>query len=226
MNAPELLRFRLSVATDTDRPSIYRLRHDVFARELRQHGENTEEQLVDRLDTANVYILVKNGDDLVGHISVTPPGHHGYSIDKYVGRERLPFPVDDGTYEIRLLTVRHGHRGGSVAGILMLAAYEWILARHGTRIIALGRRELRSFYRKAGLLLVDVEVRSGAVTFDLMTATTERLNEVIRERRRSVVQRMLLTTEWDAADFPLAADPHVVSVRRVMTPSAEGFSTT
>ncbi len=34
-------RIRVAIATEEDRATIYRLRHSVYARELRQHPENT-----------------------------------------------------------------------------------------------------------------------------------------------------------------------------------------
>ncbi|MEQ1693568.1 MAG: GNAT family N-acetyltransferase, partial [Gemmatimonas sp.] len=200
-------RFRLCVATDADRPSIYRLRHDVFARELRQHGVNVEEQLVDPLDASNVYLLVKADDELVGHISVTPPGAHGYSIDKYVRREQLPFAVDDGTYEVRLLTVRDHHRGSPVALLLMLASLEWVAAIGGTRIMALGRREVLPFYQKAGLRTTGLQVQAGAVTFEVITATIEQLKVVAQNARRTLAERVRLSAEWDPDAIQPSASP-------------------
>src|SRR5205814_5645223 len=56
----------ISLATENDRRAIYRLRHDVYARELGQHRANDEHELRDSLDSANVYIVAKRGHDLAG----------------------------------------------------------------------------------------------------------------------------------------------------------------
>src|SRR6202162_966354 len=115
-------RIRIGPASDQDRAAIYRLRHQVYARELHQHAENAEERLTDALDSFNDYITASLDGEVVGFVSLTPPGHGRYSIDKYVAREELPFPLDDRLYEVRLLTVAALHRGRPIAGLLMYAA--------------------------------------------------------------------------------------------------------
>lgn len=60
-----------------DRNGIYRLRHDVFARELQQHEENRLNSLSDSLDRFNYYITATMDQKLVGFISITPPGIDG-----------------------------------------------------------------------------------------------------------------------------------------------------
>src|SRR5438552_2673154 len=104
--------FSVSVASEVEREEIYRVRHEVYARELGQHPENAARLLRDSLDDGNVYIVAKVAGEMAGFVSVTPPGQPGYSIEKYFDRETLPFTVDDGLYEIRLLTVLRTHRGG------------------------------------------------------------------------------------------------------------------
>ena len=108
----------LSVATDEDRETIYRLRHDVYAYELGQHAVNGDGSLADALDAWNIYLVVKVGRDIAGFISLTPPGSAAYSIDKYFVRESLPFPVDNQLFEVRLLTVLKPHRGRELAALL------------------------------------------------------------------------------------------------------------
>ena len=98
-------RLTMRVARAADRPAIYRLRHAVYATELGQHAENTAGELRDPLDEFNEYILVCAEDEMIGLVSITPPGHGRYSVDKYVPRDELPVPVDGGLYEVRLLTV-------------------------------------------------------------------------------------------------------------------------
>src|SRR5438552_12307544 len=102
----------VSLACEAEREEIYRVRHEVYARELGQHPENAARLLRDSLDDGNVYIVAKVAGEMAGFVSVTPPGQPGYSIEKYFDRETLPFTVDDGLYEIRLLTVLRTHRGG------------------------------------------------------------------------------------------------------------------
>jgi len=157
------------LARDEDRAVIYGLRHEVYAGELRQHPENAARQLSDTLDRDNVYIVVTLGEGLAGFISITPPGLGLYSVDKYLRRDQIPFALDDRTYEIRILTVAARYRGGIVAALLMYAALRWVESHGGTRIIAIGRREVRDIYIKAGLQPHGDEFRSGSVDFVLMS---------------------------------------------------------
>ncbi len=175
--APDHTRVVLSVADAYDRDAIYRLRHEVYARELGQHAANTANRLRDALDDWNIYLVAKVAGKIAGFVSLTPPGRAGYSIDKYVSRDALPFPFDDRLYEIRLLTVLKPYRGSDLATLLMYAAFRWVEAHGGTRVVAIGRREVVAMYLRCGLEPVGLTVQSGAVTYDFLQATTIALGE-------------------------------------------------
>ena len=285
--AQDRLGLTVSVATHADREGIYRLRHEVYARELGQHAANQAAELKDALDGWNIYLVARQGSQIAGFISVTPPGriaNNGsrtpsstgptppggfleigavgpapgvskaigevaadvsrrkylrlkspvsltgsqvataptdvggyskaefitspaggsaephYSIDKYVSREALPFPFDNRLYEIRLLTVVKPHRGREVATLLMYAAFRWVEAHGGTRIVAIGRREVVDMYVRSGLKPVGMSVQAGAVTYDVLQATTEAL----RERMKNfggLLERLETKTAWHL-NFP------------------------
>jgi GNAT superfamily N-acetyltransferase len=134
-------KLRIALATSLDRDIIYKLRHDVFAVELGQHPANAEVRLSDPLDEFNTYVIATLRGEIAGFISVTPPGS-SYSIDKYLSRDELPFRVDGGLYELRLLAVRPARRGSEILPALIYAAFRWVEAQGGDRIIAIGRREI------------------------------------------------------------------------------------
>src|SRR3954453_329692 len=79
-------KLSISVADDLERNEIYRLRHEVYARELGQHAVNAAGCVRDGLDDLNTYIVAKNGNAIAGFISITSPGKGYYSIDKYFSR--------------------------------------------------------------------------------------------------------------------------------------------
>src|ERR1041385_9057784 len=135
-------RVLLSVASQEDQETIYRLRHEVYARELGQHALHWTGSLRDSLDESNTYLVAKLGCQIAGFISITPPSAGRFSIDKYVAREALPFPFNQQLFEIRLLTVLRPHRGRELAMLLMYAAFRWVEAHGGTRVVAIGRREV------------------------------------------------------------------------------------
>jgi histidinol-phosphate/aromatic aminotransferase/cobyric acid decarboxylase-like protein len=171
----------IRVATDADREVIYRLRHDVYARELGQHAINAQGRLTDALDSFNTYIVGEVGGQIAGFISITPPQGPGYSIDKYFRRADLPLSFDDGLYELRLLTVVPRHRQGPLAGLLMREAFRWVRDHGGRWIVIIGRRELVDLYRRVGMKPLGKSVQSGSVTFDLMAATVEDVDEATRQ---------------------------------------------
>ena len=186
---------RIALATPEDREAIYRLRHDVYARELHQHPENAECRLTDAIDAFNECFAATIDGKLVGCISVTPPGHEKYSIDRYLSRDELPFPCDEKLYEVRLFTVDSRHRGSSLAALLMYTALRWVESQGGLRIIAIGRREILGLYRRAGLRPLGRRIQSGAVQFELMTATIDELREGFPQFRR-LIEKLEVSVDW------------------------------
>lgn len=198
---------KLAVADNSDRQSIYRLRHEVYARELGQHPPNDLERLTDELDLFNIYLVAKQEDRVVGFISVTPPGGR-FSIDKYLNRAQLPFQLDGSVYEIRILTVcqDHRHDGRGIALVLMLAALRWIESQGGRRIVAIGRLEVIRLYNQIGMKLLGLRMSRGRVTFELMTATTDELSRCVQKRERTF-RRAVASVDWKLSPPPFRPAP-------------------
>lgn len=197
---PLAQRIILAVATPADRDEIYRLRHEVYAAELGQHSKNIAGELQDKLDDINTYLVARLDNQIAGFISITPPNLRGYSIDKYVARSALPFEFDDRLYEIRLLTVTKSFRGRELATLLMYAAFRWIEARGGTRIVAIGRREVVEMYLRSGLIPTGRSVQSGAVTYDLLHGSIDSIRERIKGFG-GLIERVEGKTDWQL-NFP------------------------
>jgi histidinol-phosphate/aromatic aminotransferase/cobyric acid decarboxylase-like protein/GNAT superfamily N-acetyltransferase len=197
---PATPSIELSLADERDREAIHQFRHEVYARELGQHHVNPAGRLRDALDDWNFYLVAKVGGEIGGFISITPPGRPSYSIDKYFPRATLPFVFDDKLYEVRLLTVLRPHRGRELATLLMYAALRWVEAHGGEQVVAIGRREVLELYLKAGLEPTGHSARSGAVTYDLLHATTVALRERLREFS-GLLGRLEEKTDWQLS-FP------------------------
>jgi histidinol-phosphate/aromatic aminotransferase/cobyric acid decarboxylase-like protein len=188
-------RIAISFASTEQREAIYRMRHAVYAEELAQHETNASGRLVDALDAFNHYLAASIDDHLVGFVSITPPGYGRYSIDKYAERSDLPFPFDDGLFEIRILTVDVEHRGSPLAGLLMYASLRWVEDHGGTRVVIIGRTEVADLYERVGMHRLGRSVTSGAVTFELMTATVAELRERLATFSRSL-RRLAPRVTW------------------------------
>ena len=195
------LRLTVAVAGRTARQQIYRLRHAVYARELRQYPENDAGRLSDAIDAHNIYIVARHRGAVIGFVSITPPQSGQFSIDKYLPRQVFPFPINHLVYEVRLLTVAQPYRGSPASGLLMYAALRWIEARGGRHIVAIGRREVMGLYRRVGLQPLGITVRCGAVTFEAMHATTNVLHEHLRALQ-SLLRRTVAKVDWQL-DVPL-----------------------
>ena len=194
-SAASSTRFTISVADAPDRDHIARLRHEVYARELGQHAVNPAARLRDALDDYNILLVARAGGEIAGFISVTPPGRGPFSIDKYFARAALPFTFDSKLYEIRILTVLKPHRGRELATLLMFAALRWVESHGGTRIVAIGRREVVDLYLRVGLRAVGLSTQSGAVTYDLLHASLDELQPHIAALS-DVFDRLQEHTDW------------------------------
>jgi histidinol-phosphate/aromatic aminotransferase/cobyric acid decarboxylase-like protein/N-acyl-L-homoserine lactone synthetase len=187
--------WEVAQASDTDRAEISRLRHQVYASELHQHAENAQQELHDALDDYNVMLVVRRGGRITGFVSLTPPSAPRFSVDKYFQRDDLPFPFDSDLYEVRLLTVVQDNRLSETASLLLYAAFRWVDSHGGTRIVAIGRREVLPLYVRIGMERLGISATSGAVHYELLLGKIEVLRSRL-EHFRPVVDRLKQRTQW------------------------------
>lgn len=199
--SPVSAHYELALATPEERGIIYHMRHEVYACEIGQHAVNDQQLLTDRLDASNIYIVARCEGEVAGFISLTPPASSSYSIDKYFSREQLPFAVDAGLYEVRLLTVRKVHRGTRLALLLMYAAFRWVESHGGTHITAIGRREIMPAYLKTGLKDCGLRVRCGEVSFHLLHETLAPMRQRL-EANAALLHAMEKQVCW-SLDIPM-----------------------
>ena len=191
----------LATADESDMEAIYGLRHDIYAIELGQHRHNDGCRLIDSLDKFNHYVVAKVGDDIAGFISITPPSGGYYSVDKYFDREDIPLPFDDRLFEVRILTVPRRFRGSLTVAALMYGALRWIEASGGVNLVAIGREGLTGLYEKAGFVSQGKRVRSGAVTYELLTGDIASCRRRLEANQR-IAERVENSVEW-RLDIPM-----------------------
>ena len=68
-------KIKVSIASEVDRKKIYKIRHDVYAKELGQHKKNSEMLLTDVLDEFNIYFVAKFSNAVLWI--------HPYSVNMY-----------------------------------------------------------------------------------------------------------------------------------------------
>lgn len=179
----------IRLADTTDRDKIYKIRHDVYAHEMQQHRPNEFKILKDELDEYNVYLVAELQGEIVGFISLTPPGRR-MSVDKYFKRSNMPFAVDEKLFELRLLTIVKHYRaqGRSLAAVLLITSALWAEAHGGTRVVATGHDEVLDFYRSLGAQPTGLKSQSGALVLELVTSLIsdlKRLGHKQLERTRA-----------------------------------------
>lgn len=179
-----------------DRMALYRARHDVYATELRQYDSRSDGVLPDHENVQALYIVASVNGEMAGFVGVTPPESPRFSVDSYMRRDEIPFPFDRRLYEIRALTVLRPFRGRLIAAVLMYAAFRWVESHGGSRILAIGRRDVMKMYLRVGLERVGRSFSSGAVTYELMTADVERLGAAL-SRFESSLNHLEKSVEWN-----------------------------
>ncbi|MGW7066705.1 aminotransferase class I/II-fold pyridoxal phosphate-dependent enzyme [Streptomyces sp. NPDC054855] len=195
---------QLRAATPEDLEWIHELRHRVYAQELGQHVPDPTGSLRDSLDGDNIYLVAARGTARIGFVSLTPPWLGRYALEKYLTRDELPLLTEDDLFEVRILTVEPRWRTTAAAPLLMYGALRWIAARGGRRVVAMGRTELLHMYLAVGLRPVGRTVRSGALTFEVLTGSVSELTKVTMDRHRTTLARLGAEVDWrlDAAFAP------------------------
>ncbi|WP_248843277.1 pyridoxal phosphate-dependent aminotransferase [Streptomyces virginiae] len=184
-------------ASPDDLVWIHELRHRVYAQELGQHAPRADKRLDDSLDhDGNIYLVAARGPIRVGFISLTPPWLGHYGIDKYLTRDDVPLLSSAGTFEVRILTVESHWRQTMIAPLLMYAALRWVSSRGGRNVVVLGRAELIPMYQAVGLRPLGRTVRSGAVTFEVLTGEVVELTQIAVNRYRGVLERFRSVVDW------------------------------
>jgi GNAT superfamily N-acetyltransferase len=140
-------------------------------------------------------VIAVQGGELIGFVSITPPGQARYSLDGYLPRSEWPFRASDSLYEIRLLTVIPEYRGGWLSAALMYAALRYIEAQGGREVMATGRKEVASIYRRVGLKEHGIEIQSGQVTYLLMSAALSEIR-ARADGMKAVIQRFRRSLDW------------------------------
>jgi hypothetical protein len=105
----------------------------------------------------------------------------------------------------------------------MLAALRWIEERGGGHVACIGRREVLRLYLRAGLHGTGIEVRAGAVAFEVLHAGVAELSGRV-SRYRGLLRRIERAVEWDL-DFPLRRPPACFHGGAFFEAIGEGFET-
>ncbi len=188
-------RLTIAQVSKSDQTAVNRIRHDVYASELEQFDLLESGSLPDRPEVISTYIKCECEGELIGFVGITPPSSPQYSIDHYIDRNQVSTVFDAHLYEIRALTVVGTARGSVAAPVLMYAAFRWIQAHGGKRIIAIGHTRVRPMYERLGMRSLGIRFSCGKLQYDILAAHTETIQQELT-RFAARLDRLEKQVDW------------------------------
>ncbi|MTD32011.1 aminotransferase class V-fold PLP-dependent enzyme [Planomicrobium sp. YIM 101495] len=101
------LTYKLASEPD-EMEGIHRLNYETFVEEIPQHQRNRERRLVDKFDKENIYLIAKDGEEVVGMIAVR--NNRPFSLDHKLEDLDRHLPEGAKPCEVRLLSVKKEYR--------------------------------------------------------------------------------------------------------------------
>jgi GNAT superfamily N-acetyltransferase len=192
----QLPRVRVAVASPDQRVAIMQICTQVYAAADPTGLPATPWDLAPVLDQQSVYLIATRTQQLLGFIGITPPTSPRYALETYIPREQIPVLFDAHTYELRLLTVDRAHQHSRLAALLMYAAFRWVEAQGGTRIVAVSRRDKLDLFEHVGLRPVGPAIRTATGEYLVLSATVSAMREA-QQPLSPFIQRLEAAVEWD-----------------------------
>jgi len=189
-------RVRVAIASPEQRVAIMRICADVYAAANTARSPATPWDLAPVLDQQSVYLIATRAQQLLGFIGITPPTSPRYALETYLPRDQLPIPLDAHVYELRLLTVDRAHRRSRLAALLMYAAFRWVEAQGGTRIVAVSQPDNLTLFQHVGLRPVGPAVQTDTGEYLILSATVSDMREAQRPLI-PFIQRLEDVVDWD-----------------------------
>jgi aspartate aminotransferase-like enzyme len=160
------------VATESSEfEQIFQLAYDTFVEEIPQHQPNPDRRHVDRFHGENTYLIVKDGDAVVGMLAIR--GDRPFSLDEKLGNVDPFLPAGRSVCELRLLAVRKDYRRGTVFRGLIDLLVSHGRARGFDLAIISGTLRQEKLYRHLGFVPFARRVGTTEAPFQPMYLTFE-----------------------------------------------------
>jgi hypothetical protein len=179
-----------------------RIIEEIDGRYFRMHLPQSDDAAVEQGRTLDGEIIVATqAGELAGYADVIAPGG-AYPIERHFRREQLPMAFDEGLFEVRIVVVGAEGPAEQPALSLAYAALRSIEHRGGTHVVSIARVDLIPFFRKLGLVPLELRLHSGVVEFEVMHASVP----VLRRRSGALateIEHLRSTLAWQ---LPFAFD--------------------
>lgn len=188
-------RVRLAVARPDQRVAIMQICAETYAAAPSAQS-TTPWDLAPVLDQQSVYLIATRGQEVLGFIGITPPTSPRYALESYLPRDQIPIAFDAHVYELRLLTVARAHQRSRLAAVLMYAAFRWVAAHGGTRIVAVSRRDNLTLFEHVGLRPIGPPVQTDSGSYMIVSATVDEMRRA-HQPLMPFIERLKDAVDWD-----------------------------
>jgi predicted GNAT family N-acyltransferase len=164
------LRFK-PVTTDDELRQIHQLNHKTFAEELGQYEISASGELIDRFHGSNTYFVAKDGDEVIGMISIN--SKLPFSIEKRLADPAATLAKFPAPSEIRMLAVKGEARNSIVAGGLFWQVFAEARRQSRTHLLISGITDRAEMYCSLGFRELGEAVPAGDVSYIPMVMTLD-----------------------------------------------------
>lgn len=127
---------------------IYKLNYETFVKEIPQHEKNQSGRLIDKFDQDNVYMIAKDGREVIGMIAVR--ANRPFSLDEKVDALDDYLSTDARPCEVRLLSVKSNYRKTRVFYQLVNMLVGYCLEKNYNMALISGTERQISLYKRMG----------------------------------------------------------------------------
>lgn len=151
---------------------IHALNYETFVEEIPQHERNAERRLVDKFDAENVYIIAKDGEEVIGMIAVRV--NRPFSLDHKIDGLDHYLPKGAKPCEVRLLSVRGRYRKSQVFYQMVNVLVEYCLEGDFNMALISGTDRQIKLYKRIGFEPFGEMVGTEGAMFQPMYLTKEK----------------------------------------------------
>lgn len=151
--------------------AIDKLNYKTFVEEIPQHAPNSNQQLKDKFDNENTYIICLNEHELLGMVAIR--GKRPFSLDNKLKNLNSYLPKGRTPCEIRLLSVTKEHRNGQVFGGMARFLAQYGVSQGFDIALISGTVQQSKLYKHLGFIPFGPLVGTNNVAFQPMYITLE-----------------------------------------------------
>lgn len=161
------------IASETEEmEQIHALNYETFVEEIPQHEQNPDRRLVDKFDAENVYIIAKDGEEVIGMIAVRV--NRPFSLDQKLDDLDHYLPKGAKPCEVRLLSVKGRYRKSQVFYQMVNVLVEYCLEGDFNMALISGTDRQIKLYKRIGFEPFGEMVGTEGAMFQPMYLTKEK----------------------------------------------------